>query len=41
MNEEVIANVVTVFALIVGIIVALVIGYVSGYNDAKKQFRSK
>jgi hypothetical protein len=36
MNEQDLANVVNVFAIIVGMTTALVVGYLIGYQDGKR-----
>jgi ABC-type cobalt transport system substrate-binding protein len=38
MTDQDFANVVNVFAVIVGMLFALVIGYRIGFNDAKKRY---
>lgn len=39
MSEQDFANVVNVFAVIIGMVVSLVLGYTTGFNDAKRKFK--
>lgn len=36
MNDDQIANIVTVIAVIIGMVLALIAGYAMGYQDAKR-----
>lgn len=41
MTEQDLANVVNVFAVMIGMVLSLVLGYTMGYNDAKKRFSNE